>query len=60
MAGFPRQGVSLKSAMTLKNSPVPLPCLLAVINNQGPGRNKLGGKLCLLPKDRREAEDNTM
>jgi hypothetical protein len=50
MAGFPKAGKTLKSAMTTKNLPVPFPCFRAAINNEGPGRNKIQRQITMLAR----------
>jgi hypothetical protein len=57
MAGFPKDGNNIEIGHDPKNLPVPFPCLRAAFNNEGPGRNKFGGKLNLCPASRKELDD---
>jgi hypothetical protein len=46
--------------MSLNNLPVPLPCLRAAINIEGPGRFKYSGDYKVCPASREDLNNITM
>jgi hypothetical protein len=54
MAGFPKEGKYVEIGHERNQLAGPVSLLRAVINNQGPGRNKSSGKCFVCPANRKD------